>query len=278
MPRRRSDHAVLAWWGALGLGLGLLVLALVIGLQKARLAWEANPLWSHAHQVAPLIAQLRQGHAPSPDMVKQAEGTVLANLLQTLVDADRQRRQALLAYQTQVEAVALGSWLTPAKLVNVQGRAQVKLRLDELRAALDELVRRDAAVQSRLDEALLAWLQQWPGLQEWPWRRDLLASTGSTAQATAAFCRVEQDLVTRVEALLGQLNHVGRGVTLEGSAATQELVFARQDDLAFYRATLSDLNDLGHREQQGLVAAEQASGQHARELGDLLAAALEQAR
>ncbi len=272
--RRKSDHAVLVWWGTMGVGLGLVALALVVDLQQTRQARDANPLVAQAHQMAPLLKQLRQGHAPSPELVQHAQGTVLAPLMQSLLDADRQRRQALMAYQTQVEAVALGNWLVPANLVSKTGRAQVRQHLDDLRAALDGLVRRDAAVHARLDEALLDWSQQIPAAKNSPWRHELLASTGATAKAMSTFFKVEQDIVSKVESLLTRLDRAGPGVSLEGGPSSQELVFVNRDDLAFYQATLNDLNELGHQEQQWLVAAEQASGHHARQVGDLLTATL----
>lgn len=275
--RRRSDHAALIWWGTMGVGLGLVALALVVNLQQTRQAREANPLMAQAHQMAPLLQQLRQGKSPSPEMAQHAQGTLLAPLMQSLLDADRQRQQALMAYQTQVEAVALGSWLVPANLVSNTGRAQVRQHLDDLRAALDGLVRRDAAVHARLDEALLDWSQQIPASAGASWRHELLSSTGATAKAMSTFFKVEQDIVNKVDALLTRLDHASAGVSLEGSAPSQELVFVNRDDLAFYQTALSDLNELGRKEQQWLVAAEQASGQHARKVGDLLTATLDHA-
>jgi hypothetical protein len=210
----------------------------------------------------------------SPELVRQAEGTVLANLVQALLDAQRQRQQALQAYQTQVETIALGTVLTPANLVTVKGRALVRARLDELRSSLDGLVRRDSVVQGRLDEALQQWANQIPGPAEANWRHDLVASTGSTARAMSTFFRVEQDIVLKVETLLARIESVGTGVTLEVQGAP-DLVFAKPADLAFYQTSLKDLDELGSQEQRWLLAAEKASGIHARKVGDLITATLD---
>jgi hypothetical protein len=274
MSKRMGDRTVLAWWAALGLGLGLIMLALVVGLQQTHRARRSSPLLAQAQQLMPLLAPLRRGETPTPFMVKQAEGTVLGPLLQALLDAQRQRQSALMAYQTQIESISLGTWLTPTNLATAKGRALVRMRLDDLRAALDGLVRRDATVQGRLDEALLDWTQQFRSEDDAAWRHQLLASTASTAKAMSTFFKVEQDIVVKVDALLARLDQAGAGVTLEAKPA-QDLVFARQEDLAFYQAALSELNELGQREQQWLVAAEKAGGQHARQVGDLITATID---
>lgn len=250
------------------------MLAMLVGVQQQREERAAHPLMAQADQMLPLLEPLRQGQSPTAEMVKQADGTVLGPLMQALLDAQRQRQQALVAYQTQIEAVALGAWLTPGNLAHAPGRAQVRLRLNDLRAALDALVKRDLAVQTRLDESLLAWASQIPDLGDSTLRHDLVASTGSTANAMSTFFRVEHEIVAKVESLLVKLDTVGAGVSLEGGAS-QDLVFAHQEDLAFYQAALTDLNELGRREQQWLVAAEKASGQHARQVGDLIMATLD---
>jgi hypothetical protein len=271
--RRQGEPIVVVWWGALGLGMGLLLLALLVGWQQERRARESNPLVAQAQQMQPLLKALQDGQPLSAEVVQIGQGTVLVPLVQALVDAQRQRQQALRAYQTQVETISLGSALTPPNLVNPKGRALVRARLDELRSSLDGLVRRDAVVQTRLDEALQQWANQIPGPSDARWRHELVASTGSTARAMSTFFRTEQDIVLKVDTLLARLDAVGAGVTLE-TQGVPDLIFAKKEDLAFYQASLKDLNDLGEQEQRWLVAAEQASGLHAQKVGDLIMATL----
>jgi hypothetical protein len=271
--RRQGEPIVVVWWGALGLGVGLLLLALLVGWQQAQRARQSNPLVAQAQQMQPLLKALQSGQPLTVDLVQQGEGTVLVPLVQALLDAQRQRQQALQAYQTQVETISLGTAMTPGNLVSAKGRSLVRARLDELRSALDALVRRDAAVQTRLDEALQQWANQIPGPGEARWRHDLVASSGSTARAMSSFFRTEQEIVLKVETLLARLDAVGDGVTLEAQGVP-DLIFGKKEDLAFYQAALKDLNDLGAQEQRGLLAAEKASGLHAQRVGALITATL----
>jgi hypothetical protein len=273
MGSRKKDQTLLVWWAALGLGLGLLVLSLLIWVTRHPDGDRAAHLAKDIRSLEPMLIELRQGKAPTPEMVAQSETTTLAPLMHALLDAQRQREQALAAYQAQIESVALGDWLTPANLVSGAGRATVRLRLAQLQGALDSLIRRDGAVQSRLDEATAGWLKQTPSWGDEAWRRQLLSASAPTAETMTSFFRVEHDIVARVEDLLDHLDKVGNQVTLE-NGAQQELVFSTEADLSRYRATLVALGDLGRSEQQWLSSAQKAGGQHARRVADLLLASV----
>lgn len=56
--------------------------------------------------------------------------------MRALIDASRQRQQALQAYQAQVEVVSLGDWLTPSHLASSRGRDALRHRLVQLEGPL----------------------------------------------------------------------------------------------------------------------------------------------
>lgn len=273
MRYRKKDQSLLAWWAILGVGLGLIVLSAVIWATRSPDGERIERMTRDIRRLEPVLVQLRQGSAPTPEMMAAAQNSTLAPLLSAMADAHRQRQQALTAYQTQIESVALGDWLTPANLISAPGRATVRQRLVQLQSALEGLIRRDAAVQSRLDDAISGWLQEAPSWGDAAWRRQLLSSSAVTAQTMTAFFKVERDIMTRVDDLLQHLDRLGNQVTLE-NGAQQELVFASEAELGHYRATLASLGDLGRREQELLLQAQQSSGQHARRVGELLLASV----
>ena len=269
--RNKNDRSILAWWTVLGLGLGLIVLSALLWVTQGSPEARHLALERDLERLAPVVSQLSAGRSPDAEMLKQVDDSALAPLMQALSDASRQRQQALQTYQTQIEAVGLGEGLTPSTLVVPSGRHSVRQKLDQLRTALNDLDRQSTAIQTRLDDSLTQWLVQAPGWNE-PERRKALLETSGGAQATMkAFFEVEQGIVAQVEGLLAHLDKVGSGVALE-NGAQQELVFSKSADLAFYRATLLKLGDLGRQEQQLLAQAQQAGGQHARQVGHWLTA------
>lgn len=271
--RDKSDRFVIAWWATLGVGLGLLVLG--------GLLWTYHPggaqgdlLTRDLERAGPLMAQLQAGQEPSPELMAGMGRSGLTVLLQALSEASRQRRQALVAYQAQIEAVALGEGLTPAHLADPAGRMMVRQKLGELRQALDGLARQDAHIQKSLDAAVATWLKDTPHWGDEGLRQSLLSSSRMASAAMGGFFKVEGDIVSQVEGLLAHLDTVGPGVTMEASPQP-ELVFAKASDLMFYRQTLSQLGDLGRREQQLLADAQRAGGVHAKRVGELLTASLD---
>lgn len=264
--RDKNDRSILAWWTVLGLGLGLIVLSALLWATEGSPEARRLALERDLERMAPVVSQLSAGQVPDAEMLKQADGSALAPLLQAMLEASRQRQQALQTYQTQIEAVGLGEGLTPSTLVVPSGRHSVRQKLDQLRIALDDLARQSATIQSRLDDSLTQWLAQTPGWDE-PGRRKALLDTTIGAQTSMeAFFAVERGIVEQVEGLLAHLDKVGAGVMLE-NGAQQELVFSKSADLAFYRATLLKLGELGRQEQQLLAQAQQVGGQHARQVG-----------
>ena len=269
--RDRNDRSVLAWWTILGLGLGLIVLSALLWVSQGSADARHRALERDLQRLAPVVQALSAGHAPDARMLGEVGDTALAPLMQALIDASRQRKQALQTYQTQIEAVGLGEGMVPSTLVLPTGRHSVRQKLAQLNTALDDLARQDQQIQSQLDDALRQWLQQAPAWDNDERRKALLATSSDAAQTMHAFFGVEHDIVTQVDALLTYLDKVGKGVALE-NGAQQELVFARAADLDYYRATLLKLGDLGRREQHLLAQAQQSGGQHARQLGQWLTA------
>lgn len=270
--RYKNDRSILAWWTVLGLGLGLIVLSALLWATQGSPEARHLALQRDLERLAPVVSQLNAGRTPDAEMLKQVDDSALTPLLQALLDASRQRQQALQTYQTQIEAVGLGEGLTPSTLVVPSGRHSVRQKLDQLRSALDDLAHQSASIHDRLDESLAQWLEQAPGLDE-PERRKALLETAAGVQATMdAFFEVERSIVAQVDGLLAHLDKVGSGVTLE-NGAQQELVFSKSADLGFYRATLLKLGELGRQEQQLLAQAQQSGGQHARQVGHWLTAA-----
>lgn len=271
--RDKNDRSILAWWSILGLGLGLIVLSALLWVGQASPQARHRALERDLERLAPVVAELSAGRAPDADMLRQVDDSALAPLVQALMDASRQRQQALQTYQTQIEAVGLGEGLSPSTLVVPAGRYSVRQRLSQLSAALDDLDRQNASIQARLDEAMGQWLQQAPGWDDPGRRQALLATSSDAAHSMQAFFEVERSIVAQVEALLAYLDKVGPGVTLE-NGAQQELVFSKAADLAYYRAALLKLGDLGHREQRLLAQAQQSGSQHARQVGQWLTASV----
>ncbi|MFY9478193.1 MAG: hypothetical protein WAQ08_11125 [Aquabacterium sp.] len=269
--RDKNDRSILAWWTILGLGLGLIVLSALLWVSQGSPDARHRALERDLERLAPVVENLSAGREPDARMLEEVSDSALAPLLQALIDASRQRRQALLTYQTQIEAVGLGEGLQPSTLVVPAGRHSVRQKLTQLNTALDDLARQDQLIQSRLDEALGQWLQQVPGWDDEERRKTLLATSADTTQTMTAFFEVERGIVRQVEALLTHLDKVGKGVALE-NGAQQELVFSKAADLNYYRAALLALGDLGRREQQLLAQAQQSAGQHARLVGHWLTA------
>lgn len=260
----------MAWWGVLGLGLGLIVLAVLLLWRQTSDQSKVHALERDLQRLEPVLVKLRAGEAPTPDMVRETDRTVLAPLVQAMADASRQRTQALMAYQAQIESAGLGEALTPAKLALPSGRVSVRQSLGQLQAALDALVSQNAAVQARLDESIRQWLLDAPHWGSEPRRKALVDASMAIQETMQSFFKVERDIVTEVEGLLTHLDKVGAGVGLDGSGAQQELVFSKAADLAFYRSALLQLGYLGRHEQELLAQAQHVSGTHARQVGDLL--------
>lgn len=260
----------MAWWGVLGLGLGLIVLSALVWMRQASGEGRSVALQRDLQRLEPVVSKLRAGQAPTPEMVRDTDRSALAPLMQAMVDASRQRRQALMAYQAQIESAGLGSALTPANLALPSGRVSVRQSLAQLQGALDALSQQDAAVQSRLDDAVRQWLGDAPQWGDAAKRQALVTASAGTSRTMAEFFKVERDIVAQVESLLSYLDKIGPGVGLEGTGAQQELVFSKAADLAFYRSALMQLGYLGRHEQELLVQAQQASGAHAKQVGELL--------
>ena len=199
--------------------------------------------------------------------------TAAAPLIQAIAESAGARERALVAYQAEIEAVGLKDGLAPENLAAASGRAKAREQLGGLRAALDALVKHDALVQARLDESLSGWLANQPRWRNETWRQQLLSASVPMADTMSEFFGVEKDMVNLIEGLLGHLDTVGSGVMLE-QAAQQELVFTKQEDLRFYRATLTRLGTLGRTEQLLLAQARQVSEQYARRVGGLLTTGL----
>lgn len=270
--RDKNDRSILAWWTVLGLGLGLIVLSALLWVSQGSPEARHRALERDLERLAPVVSALSSGKSPDADMLRQVDDSALAPLLQALMEASRQRQQALQTYQTQIEAVGLGEGLTPSTLVVPAGRHSVRQKLDQLNTALDDLARQNEAIRQRLDDTLARWLQDAPGWDA-PERRKALLETSSDADHTmTAFFDVERGIVAQVNDLLAYLDKVGKGVVLD-NGQQQELVFSKAGDLAYYRAALLKLGDLGRREQQLLAQAQQAGGLHARQLGHWLTAA-----
>lgn len=269
--RYKNDRSILAWWTVLGLGLGLIVLSALLWITQGSPEARHRALERDLERLAPVVSELSSGRVPDADMLRQVDDSALAPLMQGLLDASRRRQQALQTYQTQIEAVGLGEGLTPSTLVVPSGRHSVRQKLNQLRTALDDLARQNATIQTRLDESLAQWLAQAPGWDEPEQRKALLNTSAGTQTTMDAFFEVERGIVAQVDGLLVHLDKVGAGVTLE-NGAQQELVFSKSADLAFYRATLLKLGELGRQEQQLLAQAQQTGGQHARQVGHWLTA------
>ncbi|RZL10741.1 MAG: hypothetical protein EOP40_05355 [Rubrivivax sp.] len=263
---------MMAWWAVLGLGLGLIMLSALIWMRQDVTHGRAQALEDDLQRLAPLVARLRAGEAPTADVARQADHTLVAPLMHAMAEASRMRQQSLVAYQAQIVSAGLGEALTPGNLAMPAGRVSVRQTLNQLEAALQALATQDAAVQARLDASVQQWLRDVPQWGDPSARQSLAQSTASTAGTMATFFQTERDIVAQVLALLSYLDKIDKGVMLEGSGASQQLVFSKAADLEFYRSALMQLGYLGRHEQESLSKALQASGVHARRVGDLLAA------
>lgn len=255
------------------MGLGLIALSALLWVSQGSPEARHRALERDLERLAPVVSDLSAGRAPDAEMLRQVDDSTLAPLLQALVDASRQRQQALQTYQTQIEAVGLGDGLLPSTLVVPAGRHSVRQKLDQLNTALDDLARQNQSIQARLDQAMGHWLQEAPGWDEPERRKALLETSSDTDHTMTAFFDVERGIVAQVNELLAYLDKVGKGVVLD-NGDQQELVFTKAADLAYYRAALLKLGDLGRREQQLLAQAQQIGGVQARHLGQWLHASL----
>lgn len=262
----------MAWWGVLGLGLGLILLASLIWARQASIG-EAQVLEKDLLRLAPTLSRMRAGELPSPDAVRALEASLLTPMLRAMAEAGDERRQALVTYQNQIETAGLAESLTPANLALPVGRTSVRQSLARLQQALAVLVKQDVMVQARLDYAIQRWLQESPQWGSEEQRTALLRAASTTAMAMNDFFKVERDIVAQVEDLLVHLDRVGTGVGLEGAGGQQELVFNEAHDLAYYRSALLQLGYLGRQELELLKQAQGASSLHAKRVGELLTAA-----
>jgi hypothetical protein len=275
-PRKKArlDQTPLSWWVALGLGVGLMVLSVLIWTTRLGSTDPNSEAWvQDIERAQPLLQRLQQGQGLSPESVAQADATSLAPLMHALLDAQRQRQQALLAFQAQVESAGLGVGLTPANLASVVGRAAARQRLGQMQAALDGLERGEGAVQSRLSDAVLRWVSQVPLWADETRRQQVLSAALPARQTMKDFFGIEQAIIHQVRDMLDHLDRVGSRVTLE-PGPQPELVFISEAELAPYRATLATLGDLGRREQESLAQAQQVSSEHARRLSEVLLASV----
>jgi hypothetical protein len=268
----------LAWWAALGLGLGLVLLSTVLWIRQGSPDDENLAFSRELARIEPVLLQLHRGELPSPENLDKTRTGEFEPLMRALMDAARQRQQALEAYQSQVEAVSLGDWLTPANLASSKGRQGLRLRLHDLDLALESLIKRDASVQSHLDEALSEWLATQPAsVRADQARRRLLQASTPAAHVMTSFFKVERDIVAQVSSLLVHLDKPEVHLALE-TQPQAELVFRRAEDLAFYREALTKLSVLGDRETQLIDAAHKAPEQQAKLVGAWLVARSDERR
>lgn len=269
---KRNARTVMAWWAVLGLGLGMIMLSALVWMRQDVALSRAEVLESDLRRLAPVVVRLRAGEAPTADMVREVDGSLLSPLVQAMAEAGRMRQQALVAYQAQIVSAGLGEALTPGNLALPAGRQSVRQTLAQLETALQGLAAQDANVQARLDAAVQQWLLDAPDWGDEARRRALAQATSGTAATMAVFFKTERDIVAQVLALLSYLDGIDKGVMLEGSGAAQQLVFSKAADLEYYRSALMQLGYLGRHEQESLAKALQAGKVHARQVGDLLAA------
>ncbi len=266
------DRTALAWWAALGMGLGLVLLSVLLWWRQGS-PDDANQAFSEQlARLEPVLLRLHQGELPSDELLDQNSAGEFQPLIQALVDAARQRDQALGAYQAQVEVIALGDWLTPPNLVSSKGRMAIRQRLVQLDQALEALIRQDASVQAHLDEGLSTWLRDQPeAIRADDARRRLLQASTPASHVMTSFFKVERDIIAQVAGLLDLLEAQGAAVTLE-TQPQPELVFRDESHLAQYRQTLMKLSQLGDREAQLMDAARHAPEQQAKLVGAWLVA------
>ncbi len=272
------DRTALAWWATLGVGLGLVLLSVLLWLHQdspddASLAFTAQ-----LSRLEPVLLKLHRGELPSVEMLDETQTGEFEPLIRSLMDASRQRQQALDAYQAQVESVGLGDWLTPANLATGKGRHAIRARLTQLDGALGELIKRDSVVQARLDEGLAAWLVKQPAeVQADDARLRLLQASTPASHVMTSFFKVERDIIAQVALMLDRLDAPGVGVQLEVHPQP-ELVFRKPEDLAQYRQSLNTLSALGDRELQLVEAARKAPEQQAKLVGAWLVARADNVR
>lgn len=266
------DRTALAWWAALGIGLGLVLLSTILWVRQGSPDDENLAFSKELARLEPVLLQLHRGELPSTETLDKTQTGEFEPLMRALIDASRQRQQALETYQTQVESVALGDWLTPANLASPKGRQSLRIRLEQLDSALEGLIKRDAVVQARLDEGLSTWLTKQPAMvRAEDARRRLLQASTPASHVMTSFFKVERDIVSQVAMLLDRLDLPEARVSLEVHPQP-ELVFRRAEDLAFYRQVLGQLGALGDRESQLIDAAHKAPEQQAKLVGAWLVA------
>jgi hypothetical protein len=98
------DRTALAWWAALGVGLGLVLLSTVLWLRQGSPDDENLAFSRELARIEPVLLQLHRGELPSPENLDKSRTGEFEPLMRALIDAARQRQQALEAYQSQVEA------------------------------------------------------------------------------------------------------------------------------------------------------------------------------
>lgn len=266
------DRTALAWWAALGAGLGLVLLSTLLWVKQGSPDDETQAFSTELARIEPVLLQLHRGELPTADTLDQTRAGEFEPLMRALIDASRQRQQALQAYQAQVEVVSLGDWLTPGHLASSRGREALRHRLGQLEGALDELIKREAVVQSQLNEGMSAWLSRQPGaVQADGALGRLLQASRPASHVMTSFFKVERDIVIRVADLLDRLDQPEVRVSVE-LQPQPELVFQREEDLAHYRRVLGELSALGEREMQLIDAARRAPEQQAKLVGAWLVA------
>jgi len=266
------DRTALAWWAALGAGLGLVLLSTLLWVKQGSPDDETQAFSTELARTEPVLLQLHRGELPTADALDQTRAGEFEPLMRALIDASRQRQQALQAYQAQVEVVSLGDWLTPGHLASSRGREALRHRLGQLEGALDELIKREAVVQSQLNEGMSAWLSRQPGaVQADGALGRLLQASRPASHVMTSFFKVERDIVIRVADLLDRLDQPEVRVSVE-LQPQPELVFQREEDLAHYRRVLGELSALGEREMQLIDAARRAPEQQAKLVGAWLVA------
>jgi len=266
------DRTALAWWAALGMGLGLVLLSVLLWWRQGS-PDDANQAFSEQlARLEPVLLHLHKGELPSDELLDRTQAAEFQPLIQALVDAARQRDQALGAYQAQVEVIALGDWLTPPHLISTKGRSAIRQRLVQLDQALEDLIRQDASVQAHLDESLSVWLRAQPeAIRADDARRRLLQASTPASHVMTSFFKVERDIIAQVAGMLDLLEAQGTAVSLE-MQPQPDLVFQDEAHLNQYRQGLMKLGQLGDREAQLMDAARHAPEQQAKLVGAWLVA------
>jgi hypothetical protein len=275
LSKRYREYWIVLTWGVVGFGLGLLALSTMLWLRQTGMIGTDDQAQAASAQLAEPLTKLRAGQVPMAD---PAMAPQWAPLWTALAELQRQRMQALVAYEAQISQAAVSVWMAPEQLIKVEGRAELDKRLALLDNALREWTQSEVSIQNEFDDAFQAWLLQAPAWLPPPARQRMLDASAEATKVLNVYVKTEQALLIQIRHLSEHMASLEGRVSLANASGTpstsgqpQELMFDKEADLNRYRSSVSRLAELAQQEQSQMARIKQIDEAHLKQLAQTLA-------